>query len=250
MSTRFTAKIGDVVTLEAKFELDGVLFDVFEFDKVELLDSELAVVESKEGSEVTQVSTGLYSIEFGPLTAAGVLSDNWIYRSVEDAELQTLILNVTVEDVEGSAGDSGGESETFPVAVPLPDENLCHVTHRFFDAGGDPLKGVFVRFRPNIMPADVPTVGSIAKDIDGVSNVNGELIRMTTASVPTDPPPEEKPFKLVRGTTGVLAVTGIGLVREVTVPDVATTDLFDLLATADDPLEVQEPQFFKLIRRS
>ena len=55
-------------------------------------------------------------------------------------------------------------------------------------------------------------------------------------------------MNLLRGMVGTITVTGIGLVREVTIPDADTVDLFDLVSDTQDLLEVQDIDFVTLPR--
>jgi hypothetical protein len=55
---------------------------------------------------------------------------------------------------------------------------------------------------------------------------------------------------LVRNMFGLLTITGVGIVRRVTIPDQETIDLFELAAEGDDALSVQTPVFVTLPRRS
>lgn len=237
MATRYNAKIGDVVTLEAHFSIDGDAFDPYEIVKVDLLDADLVTVESVDGADVVNVSAGLYSADFGPLLVSGELCDHWHYRAVAGGDIEVAIFMVDVADVTVSAGGAPVEGEV----TPLDDTSLCKITHRFFDAGGRPMKGVYVRFRPHLLPDpdNVPLPGSIAREITAVSNENGELL-LEDGSY----------FKLVRGAQGLIAITGVGLVRNISVPDVASIDLLALPGMADDLLEPINTSFSKLIRRS
>jgi hypothetical protein len=111
---------------------------------------------------------------------------------------------------------------------------MCKVTHTFIDAGGKYMHGVYVRFRPNLMPTQTLPAGTPAKEVTAVSDDRGELC-----------------IYLARGLTGLLAISGIGLVREVTVPDTPAADLFDLIPGTQDILEVQKmDDFVDLPRRS
>lgn len=233
MATRYTALVGAPLTLEALFSLNSAATDVFEIDRVELLNADLEVVDTVDGEDVVQVSTGRYSATFPALTEGGELSDHWIYRPVEDAELQTLVLSVVVGEFSGSAPELGApEDDTDLPDIPM--SQVCVVTHTFFDAGGKHFKGVYVRFRPSLMPTQALAAGTPARDVTTSSDEHGEVT-----------------LYLPRGMRGMLTISGIGLVREVTVPDVAAADLFDLIATSDDLYEVQKmDNFIDLPRES
>lgn len=228
--TRFTAKIGDDVTLEAKFTLDGDPYDPFEIVKVDLVDSSFVTVDTVDGDDVVKIAVGHYSVTFEDLKVSGDLCDHWHYVDVEDADIEILILPVTVADVEGTIG------EDEPVEALDPDigtDKVCQVSHTFIDAGGNFMKGVYVRFRPNPDIKNFLSAGTIAKDITAVSDENGNIT-----------------LSLVKGAVGLLAISGIGLVREVEVPNVAVCPLLDLIVATPDLLEVQKLEFTDLPRRS
>ena len=234
MPGRYDAVIGDTVTLEAQFYRDGEPFDLFEIEMVELTWTVGAgVVQTKPGSAVVRLGIGHYEVTFDELTAAGDFEDVWTYTPVEGASSVFTKFSVIV------AGVTGESPETPPVdpegGVPaIGLDKVYMVTHTFYTAGGVPFRGVYVRFSPEISPEHVIDDASfIAQIAEAVSDENGHLS-----------------MYLVRGTQGLLAITGVGLVRRVTVPDVGTIDLFDLVAPTDDLFEVQRPEFVTLPRRS
>ena len=240
MATRFDAVIGDTVTLEITFKLGDDLFDPFEIIRVDLLDDNLEVLETKEGPEVTQLSLGKFSVEFGPLTQEGLFCDHWFFIATDGAEEASIVLSVEVTGVTGETGDSGDSEDTTPEPPAIGLDNTVEITGTFYDAGGNAFKGVYVRFRPNVMPVELSGfLGSVSREIDGVTDENGVLKNLNG-----------EPFRLVKGITGLMAITGLGLVREVTIPDVGTIDIFDLMATGDDRFEVQDVDFVDLPRRS
>lgn len=240
MATRYDAIIGDTVTLEVIFKLGEDLFDPFEITKVELLDDDLVVVETKETVDITQISTGHYSVEFGPMLEAGTFCDHWFFIAAEGGETSVLVFAVEVVGVSGEEGDSGEDEDVTDPPPTIGLDNTVEITHTFYDAGGNAFKGVYVRFRPTIVPLEVAGfIGSVARDIDGVSDENGVLKALDGSA-----------YRLVRGVTGTLAITGVGLVREVTTPDVGTIDLLDLMSTGDDRFTVQNIDFVDLPRRS
>ena len=73
----------------------------------------------------------------------------------------------------------------------------------------------------------------MARDVDAQSDADGVVA-----------------MQLLRGLTGKLAISGIGLVREVTIPDADEVDIFDLVSGTPDLLEVQEPVFVPLVKVS
>lgn len=154
----------------------------------------------------------------------------WEYEGTEYSQTEK-------ETVESSIiGTSTSEVEEEDEAEDEPDlgtSSMCKVTGTFYDAGGNFMKGVYVRFTPSRLDEAMLTSGVIAQEVTEVSDENGEVS-----------------FYLVQGMTGMLSISGIGLVREVKVPEVGTTDIMDLAAQGDDLLEVQRPSFTKLPRRS
>jgi hypothetical protein len=111
--------------------------------------------------------------------------------------------------------------------------NLCTVTGTFLTAGGSFLEGTYVRFSPDIEASRVTGLGFVGEDVTATSNSSGEIS-----------------LTLIRGLTGLLAISGTDLVRRVTIPDQATIDLFALSSTGADLLEVQELELVELPRRS
>jgi len=219
MSGRYDAKIGDNIVLEASFAIGGVPTDV-EISKVELVNNSLVAIDTIEGIDVVWLETGKYMVTFAEVSQSGQLSDHWTYRSTPNSELQTAVLSVYVTGVDTEPGEGPD-----PTPPPDPDIGLggvCKVTHRFLDAGGNGWAGVYVRFRPEIFNDAVTPWGTIARDVDAVTDTDGNL-----------------EIYLVRGVKGTLAISGVGLVRTVTVPDVATCPLYDLIADSTDLFEVQ-----------
>ena len=118
----------------------------------------------------------------------------------------------------------------------MPDidpSQLCELTATFIDAGGNFLQGVRVRFSPDLETGRITGVGFIGEDVTDGSDESGAFS-----------------MSVVRGLTGLLTVSGTTLVRRVTIPDQATIDVFELLSTGTDLLEVQELELIELPRRS
>jgi hypothetical protein len=230
-ATRYDAKIGDDVILEATFTLAGDPFDV-EVLKVELVNDALETIDEVPAQDVVRVSEGKYQVTFYAVSQSGQLCDHWTYKPVPDAASKVLVLGVTVTPVEGEAGE-GSAPPTDDVPA-IGADAVCLVTHRFLDASGKPLQGIYVRFRPVIHNDAVTPYGTIARDSDAVSDVNGNLR-----------------IYLMRNMTGTLAISGVGLVRTVTVPNVAICPLYDLIPGSVDLYEVQNlDQFVDLPRRT
>lgn len=182
-----------------------------------------ALVFTISGTSVTNLTTGVYSVVWTP-TEAGQYQVVWSF-SVSD------ISYTQDEDVFVLAAAS---TSVTPDGEPdIGNANVCKITGTFIDAGGDYKKGVLVRFSPITAQAEHTAYGYIAGDINAESNADGVVA-----------------FNAVRGVFGLLTITGIGLVRRVTIPDQETIDIFALAAQGDDALEVQTPEYVTLPRRS
>jgi hypothetical protein len=179
---------------------------------------------------VTADDTGVYSFAWTP-DEAGTYEVQWVweYGSVEYSKTERYTVESTIIGVSEETSDTDTE-----LAEPdLGVSKACKITGTFYDASGNFMQGVHVRFTPLRLMDAVLTSGVIAQEVTAVSDENG-LVQLY----------------LVRGVKGMLAITGIGLVREVLVPEVGAIDLMDLAALGDDLLEVQRPQFTELPRRS
>lgn len=182
-----------------------------------------SLVSTISGSDVTNPFTGVYTIVWTP-DNAGQYQIVWSF-SVSD------ISYTQDEDVFVLAAAS--TSVTPDGDADIGNANVCRITGTFIDAGGDYKKGVLVRFSPITAQSEHTSYGYIAGDINAESNADGAVA-----------------FNAVRGVFGLLTITGIGLVRRVTIPDQATIDIFELAAQGDDALEVQTPVYITLPRRS
>jgi hypothetical protein len=173
-----------------------------------------AVVETI--TDPTNSSTGVYEAAWTPATAGEY----------------SLLWEFTVSGTDYSSADTiFALTEASEVDVPdAPDvgsSNTCTLTGTFIDAAGDYKQGVYVRFTPNTENARLTGVGFVAGDVTAVSDASGEV-----------------------SITGLLAISGTSLVRNVTIPDQSTIDIFELAAQGDDLLEVQELELTALPRRS
>ena len=175
------------------------------------------------GANVTNTLTGIYTVTWTP-SAAGQYKVVWSFAVSDVSYTQD-------EDVFVLAAAS--TSVTPDGDADIGNSNVCKVTGTFIDAGGDYKKGVLVRFSPITVQAEHTSYGYIAGDINAESNADGAVT-----------------FNAVRGVFGLLTITGIGLVRRVTIPNESAIDIFELAAQGDDALEVQTPTFVTLPRRS
>lgn len=227
MADRYSAKIGEAFTLDASFTRGGVPIDVESILKVEIQDFYFRVVTTV--TTTIKVETGRYRVTIPALHEAGELYDVWYYTPVASGSLSQLTNDVVVADVEGVQG----EDYPVPEAPAAGVENLCLVTARFFDSAGNPFQGVYIRFTPQLHTDRALPLGFIARDVTAVSDANGYCS-----------------FYLFRGLKGKLTITGIGLVREIEVPDTNTIALDELVSYTQDPFEVQDNDFIELPRSS
>lgn len=223
MADRYSAKVGEAFTLDAKFTLDGVSTDVADVSQVEIQDVDSNVLETI--TTITHVSTGLYRVTVPALSQGGTLYDVWTYEPIDGADDELLTLTVEVATLDGAAGETADEEDA--------PGTVCTVTATFLDASGNGVEGVHVRITPIVLSEQFLSAGVVARDIDGQSDEDGAFS-----------------VQVLRGLTCRVAVSGLGLVREVTIPDDATVDLFDLVSDAPDLLEVQETEFVELPRLS
>ena len=229
MATRNDAKVGQPLTLQAQFKLASTDIDVSSVTRVELVQGD-RILHTISAPGVSHVGTGLYEVTFTNIVEGGEFSDHWHYIAVANAATDVLALDVTISPVEGEQGEG-------PTPPPEPDigsAHMCRITHRFLFAQGDGIHGVYVRFSPNTAVDRLYALGMIVcDDSSAVSDENGELV-----------------LDLIRGLRGTLSISGAGIVREVTIPGVATIDLLELVSQSDDLLEIQRPGYYVLPRRS
>jgi len=181
------------------------------------------LVSTISGVDVTNSTTGVYTVNWTP-AAAGQYKVIWSFsvsdvNYTQDEDIFVLAAATTSTTPSGSAD--------------IGNDKVCTITGTFIDAGGDFVKGVLVRFSPITVQEKHTTYGYMAKDINAESNADG-LVAMN----------------VVRGAFGMLTITGIGIVRRVTIPDQSTIDIFELTSQGNDALEVQTPTFVTLPRRS
>ena len=181
------------------------------------------LVTTISGTDVTNSTTGIYSVTWTP-EAAGQYKVIWSFTVsgidyTQDEDIFVLAAASTSVTPEGSAD--------------IGNDNVCKITGTFIDAGGDFVKGILVRFSPITVQEKHTTYGYMVGDVTAESNADG-LVAMN----------------IVRGAFGLLTITGVGIVRRVTIPDQATIDVFELASQGDDALEVQTPVFVTLPRRA
>lgn len=179
---------------------------------------------TKEGADVYNYLTGTYKVTWTP-TATGEYEAVWSFIVSTISYSQAEAIFVLDPNGCGLVPD-----ETVP---DIGTSNTCRITATFIDAAGNYKKGVLVRFSPITAQQEHSLYGYIANDVTAESNADGAL-SMT----------------LVRNMFGLLTITGVGIVRRVTIPDQETIDLFELAAEGDDALSVQTPVFVTLPRRS
>lgn len=179
---------------------------------------------SFSGTQVAHPDTGSYVVTWTP-TIAGAFRIVWTFlvdgSPFQQAETFT-VLSV-------SSGTGGGETSEPQVGY----DQTCRVTATFLNARGDGVGGVHVRFTPRLTGAAIRTLGILARESTATSAQDGSFT-----------------MYLVRDMAGTLAISGIGVVREVTIPDEESVDLFALVSEAPEPLTVQTAVTTPLPRRT
>jgi len=188
------------------------------------------LVQEIEAGSVAHDGTGSYSFTWTP-TSVGIHVITWSFE-VGGEEYEEEEKVDVVAEVEGTS-DSDGEDDAEAGVPDLGAAGTCLVTAQFYDAGGAGMGGVFVRFTPDRDTTAFLSSGIVASEVTAESDDDGAL-----------------EMYLVRGITGTITVTGLGISRQVTIPDTGTTTLKNLVEIGDDPLEVQRPRFKPLPRRS
>lgn len=181
-------------------------------------------IHSFSGTGVSNTLTGTYSAQWTP-TATGEYYAVWSFLVNTISYTQSEAIFVLDAAGAGLTPDD-----------PTPDigtANTCNITGRFIDAGGNYKKGVLIRFSPITAQQAHTAYGYIAGDVTAESDATGQIS-----------------MSITRNTFGLLTITGIGIVRRVTIPNQATIDIFALASQGDDALEVQTPTFVTLPRRS
>lgn len=181
------------------------------------------LIQTITGSDVTNTTTGVYTVTWTPADP-GQYQIVWSFTVSGTAYTQD-------EDVFVLAAAS--TSVTPDGDADIGNDNVCRITGTFIDAGGDYKKGVLVRFSPISAQQEHTTYGYVAGDITAESNADGIFA-----------------MNVVRGLFGLLTITGVGIVRRVTIPDQSTIDVFELAGQGNDALEVQTPVYTTLPRRS
>jgi hypothetical protein len=212
-------------------DADGVstLVDADELPTLQIVQDGVAV-NTTESETVVSEETGVYTCTWTPrLIGRHVLT--WTF-SVGGTEF-------TSEEKVDIVADVGGESDSSLPAettTPVPDlgaSKTCLVVGQFYDASGNAISGIYVRFTPDRATTSFLASGIVAAEVTAESDENGAI-----------------ELYLVRGTTGILAITGIGVVKRVTIPATGRIDIKDLADSGGDLFEVQAPVFYMLPRRS
>jgi len=181
-------------------------------------------------SNVSHDAIGSYSFTWTPLYV-GIYVITWTFE-VGGEDYEEVEKVQVVAAVEGTS-TSSIEAEPEPAVPAIGLAHVCLVTGAFYDASGAPVNGVFVRFTPDRETSSFTASGIVALETTAEAAEDGSFS-----------------FYLVRGLVGTISVTGLGIVRQITVPDTGTISLQDLVELGDDLLEVQAPRFKKLPRRS
>ena len=234
MANRYTAVVGSEFTLDASFTLNGDAADVYEVLRVEIQNEDEEVLVTIDGDDVVRPTeedeeiTGLYRVTVPALTQGGHLFDVWYYTPVEDADDTLMVLQVDVATFVVAGGETEAEAEP-----SLESSSVCVLTATFRDASGEPVQGVLVRFSPVTETNANTAFGFASKPVTAQSDEDGLL-----------------ELRLIRGLQGVLSISGINLVRQVTIPDSTTVDIFALASDAADPFAVQNLDSFTVLPRS
>lgn len=223
---RTNAIVGSSFTLDMQFSRRGANADVAAVTKVELQDRDYVVLETI--TDIFALGDGLYRISVPAQTTGGTRYDVWYYTPVTGAETQTETGVVVVKPFEGEAAD---EEEG---AAEEPDsgaDTTCLITGTLYRADGSGWKGATITFTPT-----------------SSSEVSGWFVAQAVETESA----EDGTFSLqvLRGLVGTLSITGLGLVRTVTIPAVAEVSLADLVSSAPDLLAVQDGTFTDLPRMS
>lgn len=186
------------------------------------------VVQQVASEDLTHPSTGVYTFTLTP-TMAGFHTVVWSWVQAGEGYESEYTIDVT-SDPTGAVTDNSSDTSTDTSG--LSADLLCVVTATFYDSSGCPLEGVYARFTPTLLSSFYSS-GVVVQEASASSDEDGELEMV-----------------LVRGIQGILSVTGLGIVRNVRVPEVGAITLEDLMSLGDDLLEVQRTRFTSLPRRS
>lgn len=211
--TRYTARVGESFTVEARITINGSLADPVTI-RTGLFSPGMVALETVTP---TRISAGVYRATFSAVPVGGRYHDYWYYRTVAGTEEAVRALHVDVADAVLVV------NETVTAAEPdIGEENVCRITHRFYNASGQAIAGVEVTFQANRLIGQVREDYSIRDEVTALSDATGavELV-------------------LVRGLQGLLTVHGFeGMCQQVTIPDTGAADLFDIYASTENPLSV------------
>jgi hypothetical protein len=179
---------------------------------------------------VTPGDTGVYTFPWTPDEDGEYeVIWRWEYGSSSYSQVEKYVVESSIIGVSEIAEEAEEE-----VAVPdLGASKTCLVTGTFYDASGNLMKGVYVRFTPLRLEDSFLSSGIVAQEVTASSGEDGQIS-----------------LYLIRGCFGTLSISGTGMVREVVVPDAGACDIMALAALGEDLLEVQRPQFTTLPRRS
>lgn len=181
-------------------------------------------VHSFSGTAIINDLTGKYYATWTP-TVTGEYSAVWSFLVNTISYTQSEAIFVL---------DAAGAGLTPDAPTPdIGSANTCNITGRFIDAGGNYKKGVMVVFSPISVQEEHTAYGYISDSLSTESDSAGLIS-----------------FSAVRGVFGLLTITGVGIVRRVTIPDQETIDVFELVSRGEDALQVQTPTFVTLPRRS
>ena len=134
---------------------------------------------------------------------------------------------------------SGVESEKLGIQSggPIPQldsSQLSTCSGQILDGGGSGVSQAMIIFYPASGETTIQGAFVIPKPITSMTDPNGRFS-----------------IDLIRGMIYTAVVSGTSIARKITVPDAASFDLFDALASTEDPFTIQVPDERQwLIRRS
>lgn len=229
MAADSTRLITDTILITLVIEEDGSAIDADSTPTAEVRVHN-QVVQEVPASSVSKTGTGSYRFTLTP-SEPGLHVVEWTW--VRAGQTYTDSFRVEVQSNPTGSVEDNSEPSSIDTSPAIGSGNVCTVTATFYKADGSAFEGVFVRFTPLRSVDSFLSSQAIVQETTASSNENGELS-----------------LQLVRGVKGTLSVSGLGIVRTVRVPDVATIPLRDLVDLGDDVLAVQTTEFTVLPRRS
>ena len=170
-------------------------------------------------------SSGSTFLTFGNTDADGQLS---VSLDSGDYLFKFFKAGVSIDDETLTISDSDSVQnftiEAASLSVTAPSSpNLCRIYADFIDQGGSAVEGFIVSVANLFDPTSSAGLSVVDSHDTHSSNSEGHV-----------------EFDVVIGATVKISLVTTGLTRDITVPDQATANLFDLLGNATDPFQVVE----------